>query len=252
MPDPGSWITRRKKVSLTEDLEYTVRESPRAKRVRLRVTAADGLVVVVPQGFDRRDVPELVAEHRTWIANALEQIDGHRAERPRTDELPNEIRLAALDRTWQVRWQETSDADVLVEPTGPFGLHVSGRLHDRRACRVALRRWLAERGREHLVPWTEEMAETLGVRLRRITIRCQRTRWGSYSTRGTISLNAQLLFLPHRLARYVILHELCHVVHPNHSPAFWHLMHTHEPESERLRAELRRAWRYVPRWVMDA
>jgi predicted metal-dependent hydrolase len=171
-----------------------------------------------------------------------------------TDVPPDQITLAAIDRTWQVEWLAVPENSVTVNPSGPFELQIRGDIDDGAAWRAALRSWLIERGREHLIPWTEEMSATLSVELERITIRCQRTRWGSHTTRpgrpGTVSLNAQLLFLPHSLARYVILHELCHAVHADHSAAFWALVQRHEAASDRLRAELRGAWRHVPQWVL--
>jgi len=233
-------------------LDYTVRESPRARRVNLRVSPADGLVVVVPVGFDLRGIPDLLEEHSEWIARAMARI-GPISPRTAQAEKPKEIRLIAIDRTWRVEWSEETAVSSRVESSGAFGIRVSCVTRDGESWRDGLRRWLIERGREHLIPWTEEMASTLDVSLDRITIRCQKTRWGSYTSRpgrpGRVSLNAQLLFLPHRLARYVILHELCHAVHANHSAQFWRLMRTHEPESDSLRTELRTAWKHVPLWV---
>ncbi|NIN12121.1 MAG: DUF45 domain-containing protein [Gemmatimonadales bacterium] len=83
----------------------------------------------------------------------------------------------------------------------------------------------------------------------RTIVRAQRTRWGSCSRRSTISLNKKLLFLPAPLVEYVMVHELCHTVHFNHSPEFWDLVRERTPEYQALEAELRTAWRYVPAWV---
>jgi predicted metal-dependent hydrolase len=232
--------------------DYTIRESARAKHARLRVTLSDGLVVVVPAGFDRRRIPGILREHRAWIERALKRIETHRAAVPLTDCRPETIELPAIGQIWRVDWRKTDALRVSVAVTGPLRLRVSGPVDDRSLCHTALRRWLIERGRERLIPWTEDLARELGVRVRRTSVRCQRTRWGSYSTKGTISLNAQLLFLPEELVRYVLLHELCHVRHPNHSPRFWNLVRRHEPDTERLRKELRAAWKYVPDWIAGA
>ena len=229
--------------------DYTVRESARAKHVRFRVTLSDGLVVVVPKGFDRGQIPELVEEEREWIARALKEIETRRADLPPADHRPETIDLPAIGQSWRLEWNETAGEKVSIAVTGPLRLRVSGPISDRAAWGAALRRWLLERGREHLIPWTEDLARTIGVRVRRSSIRCQRARWGSYSTSGTISLNAQLLFLPERLVRYVLLHELCHAVHPNHSSSFWDLVRTHERDVDGLRKELRAAWRLVPTWL---
>lgn len=229
--------------------DYTVRESARAKHVRFRVTVSDGLIVVIPKGFDRQRIPGLVEEKRDWIVRALEQIEAHSAEMTRADRRPQTIEFPAIGERWRLEWCETDAPRVSVSEIGRFQLSVQGPICDRAAWRPALRRWLIERGREHLIPWVEDLAQTLGIQVHRVSIRCQKTRWGSYSTKGTISPNAQLLFLPERLVRFVLLHELCHTVHSNHSPRFWDLVRTHEPDADRLRKELRCAWKNVPHWI---
>lgn len=233
--------------------EYTIRESARAKHVRFRVTPADGLVVVIPKGFDRRRIPGLLEEKRDWVDRAMKQIEAHRAALPSPDQQPASIELASIGQSWQLDWMATTRAEVSIEAAGPSRLRLSGAIGDPDAWRSTLRRWLIERGREHLIPRAEAMAHTLGVQVQRLSIRCQKTRWGSYAARdgnaGTISLNAQLLFLPERLVHYVLVHELCHAVHANHSPNFWNLVRTHEPDADRLRAELRTARSLVPSWI---
>jgi len=231
-------------------IDYTVRESRRAKHVRLKVSASDGLVVVVPAGFDRRRIPALIDAKRGWIERSLQQVEARRAAMPSPDRRPDTIELRAMARTWRVEWVDRMGPRITVDGIGSDVLRIVGPIGDPETWRPALRRWLIEQGREHLIPWAERLADGLGVTVRGTSVRCQTTRWGSYSTRsGTVSLNAQLLFLPERLARFVLVHELCHVRHPDHSPAFWDLVRVHEPDTETLRAELRTAWRYVPVWV---
>lgn len=83
-------------------------------------------------------------------------------------------------------------------------------------------------------------------------MRWQRSRWGSCSPSGTISLNTQLLFLPAPLAEYVLLHELCHTVNLDHSAAFWARVGMHEPGHRRLKRELRDVgWGHVPAWLQS-
>jgi predicted metal-dependent hydrolase len=79
----------------------------------------------------------------------------------------------------------------------------------------------------------------------------QRSRWGSCSPKLKISLNASLLFLPPHLVRYVLVHELCHTRHLDHSRRFWSLVARHEPLHKDRRRELA-ALRYeVPGWVHE-
>jgi predicted metal-dependent hydrolase len=99
----------------------------------------------------------------------------------------------------------------------------------------------------------QTIASQGGFSIDRVAIRCQRSRWGSYAAKGSgqgsINLNAQLLFLPLPLVHYVMLHELCHSVVPDHSPGFWELLERHLPDARHLRDKLADAPRYVPPWA---
>jgi len=108
---------------------------------------------------------------------------------------------------------------------------------------------LARDARAHLLPRLQALSRETGLRYRRARIAGQQTLWGSCSSRGTISLNYKLLFLPRELARYVLVHELAHTVHADHSPAFWGLVRRHEPDYEDLHDQLRDAGRWVPAWA---
>jgi predicted metal-dependent hydrolase len=77
----------------------------------------------------------------------------------------------------------------------------------------------------------------------------QRTRWGSCTAHGRVSLNCKLLFLPRELVRYVIAHELCHTLESNHSSRFWAHLRQFEPRSDALHGKMRDAWKLVPTWA---
>ncbi|MHB0980993.1 MAG: M48 family metallopeptidase [Thermoleophilia bacterium] len=242
---------------------YTVRESPRARRVTLRMTVERGLEVVVPRGFRHAKVPALVAEKAAWIARVEERMAAERArlaaEPP--DSLPEIVGLRAVGELWSVEYRETASSRVTVRERGrPAGacdgdaaatgmLRVSGAVGDPEACRAALRRWVARKAAGHLESMLAAVARDEGLSFSAVAVRAQRTRWGSCSRRGVISLNRHLLFLPPAVVRYVLLHELCHTVRPDHSPRFWEEVRRREPEAERWRRELRAAGRCVPRWA---
>jgi len=85
----------------------------------------------------------------------------------------------------------------------------------------------------------DEESAALGVAYRRIEIRDQRTRWGSCSARGTLSFNWRLALAPYEVLDYVVVHELCHLRQPNHSPRFWELVAARRPHWREQRAWLR-------------
>lgn len=105
--------------------------------------------------------------------------------------------------------------------------------------RAALEHWLRGEARRELPARLAAIGQPLGLRPSRVVVRGQRTRWGSCSSLGTISLNWRLLLVPSALVDYVLLHELCHLRHLNHSRAFWGLVAAHMPDWAVRRARLR-------------
>ncbi len=79
-----------------------------------------------------------------------------------------------------------------------------------------------------------------GQTIGRISIRNQKSRWGSCSLKGNLNFNYRIALLPTHLADYIVIHELCHLVHFNHSSKFWGLVSQTFPEHKSARAELRR------------
>jgi len=232
--------------------DYTVRESRRAHAVRIRISTCGDVEVVVPVGFDSSRIPSLVAQHAESIGDARARIRRSRLAAGTADdtsEPPARLVLAALEEDWHVTWTHDPSKPATVRLAGTARLHGAADTTSLDSWAEALRVWLIGRAKHRLIPQTEERAEQLDVPVPAVRIGCQRTRWGSCSARGTVSLNAQLLFLPSRLVEYVIVHELCHTVHLNHSPAFWRLVALHVPDLAPVRDELHSAWSYVPAWL---
>jgi predicted metal-dependent hydrolase len=167
-------------------------------------------------------------------------------------ELPGLIKLPALGEEWTVQYNSTSSSTVQARSNGNGILVVSGRTADKKAVGIALKRWLAREAKTALVPWLSELGETSGLTFKKVTVRGQRTRWGSCSTNGTISLNYRLLFLEPDLVRYVLHHELCHTVHPNHSHKFWTSLEELEPGCRALSRSVRSGMKVVPEWAKDS
>ena len=108
-----------------------------------------------------------------------------------------------------------------------------------------------KKARTLLVARLEELAKKHGFTYNRVFIRNQKTRWGSCSAKGNISLNYKLLFMPVELVDHVILHELTHTRHLNHSASFWDLLEQHDPNTHQHRKALRRAGRELPGWLAN-
>ncbi|MEF2230464.1 MAG: SprT family zinc-dependent metalloprotease [Pseudodesulfovibrio sp.] len=230
-------------------LPLTVKVHPRARRVLVKLVPGRGLEVVVPKGFRRSAVPGVLAEKRAWIERTRDAL----AERGidlsgRTPELPETVEYRAMDRTFRVdrldrpgRVTVTANADRLL---------LRGPADAPPALLEALRRFTVALAREFALPRLDALSRNIGLPYAALRVRHQRTRWGSCSARKTISLNARLLFLPPELVDQLLLHELCHTRHLDHSPAYWALVASHQPDWERLERELTRGGKYVPAWFV--
>jgi hypothetical protein len=117
------------------------------------------------------------------------------------------------------------------------------------AAREALCRWLGRRAKKELVRRVRDIAQRHGFTHGDVTVRQQRTRWGSCSRTKNISLNARLLLMPAEAVDYVVLHELCHTRHLDHSPRFWALLQTHDPEYKAHKKLVRDCAAGFPTWL---
>jgi predicted metal-dependent hydrolase len=126
---------------------------------------------------------------------------------------------------------------------------VTGDYDDFDACKQALCRWLRRRAQRALVPRLAELAERHRMQYRQVSVRRQRTRWGSCSRQKTISLNAKLLFMSSEAVDYVLLHELCHTVEMSHSPRFWRLVEACDPDYRGHKKLVKAAAAAMPTWL---
>lgn len=231
---------------------FTIRKSPKAKHLRLRVTPEDGLSIVVPRGFDEKKIPAILRRKKDWIAEKLEQA----AERRRYLEptpivhLPEVLPLRAIGRELRIVYQEDDSKSGHWLRAIDGEIVITAATFDRNVVIGKLKEWLRSTVREELFPQVRQVARKKGFELRGLFVKSQRTRWASCSAKRNLSLNTKLLFLPPELVRYVITHELCHTVHMNHSPEFWRLVACHEPTYRTLDSTLRDAWKLVPAWAL--
>lgn len=225
---------------------WVVRESHRARRLTVRVFHTGRVEVVVPSRTSAMTVERFVERHRTWIERKQEEARARAI--PAVPFPPSEIDFAACGERWQVHLTGHG-RKIRLNTLGTGLLALEGDVSDDRAVRQVLRHWLTDRATEVLAPTLKECARELGFDFERVLIRRQRSRWGSCSTRGTISLNCCLMFQRPQVVRYLMIHELSHTLHMNHSRRFWQTVGAHCPDYRRLDRELLDGWRRVPTWV---
>jgi len=208
---------------LGRPVRFSVRRSPRARRVGVEVSARQGLVVILPKRAALRHVDEALREFAAWIDVQVDKY-GVR-EGPLRSELTTgspllvlgerrRIELAPLP-AGRVRPRLTlDDARLLCELPSDQLLNP----------RLAVERWLRRLARREIVPRVDHWASELELYPRRIMVGERTSLWGSCSGRGTLSFCYRLVMAPVSVIDGIVAHEVCHLAHLNHSRRFWALL----------------------------
>jgi predicted metal-dependent hydrolase len=228
------------------ELEWQLRVSRRARYARLRIQPFGGLEVVIPPRFPRHQIEGLVAEHAAWARQQL----ARQAQLRDNIRLPSTLSLDFDNSVTTIRYPNAEffrQGDLFTESDEDC---IDIRARQQRPAIRELRRFIRRRALARLPPLLEQISQETGLGYSRLHIRSQKTRWGSCSSRGNISLNDQLLFLSRDTVEYLMVHELCHTRQLNHSRAFWKLVESHCPGYRAQETLLRKSRNLVPDWFL--
>jgi hypothetical protein len=202
-------------------VKVRLRHSPRARRLRLVLVPGVGPELVIPPRASAGDIDHALTTLTPWLERALAR------------QRPGALGLARRGVAWHAG--EAVPLRLLSAARASAGWS-DGALELRApgaegAVRT-LDRWYRESARAALEESIERQAPALGVAPTTIAVRDQRTRWGSCSSRGTLSFSWRLLLAPAWVLDDVVCHELCHLRVANHSQAFWRLFASHRPAAD--------------------
>jgi predicted metal-dependent hydrolase len=211
---------------VSEEISYRVRRVARARRVKVRVDPQHGVEVLLPPRASLRFAAAAVAELAPWIERQLAELAGARERLAPPGMLPYlDERLVAVAQPGRKRAHRSGA--VLLIPTGEQAL-------------AAVERWYRRAARSEISMRLDAATAAAGTPYSSLTIRNQRTRWGSCAQGGALSFNWRLLLAPERVLDYVVWHEVCHLRLADHSPAFWALLDAHCPD-----------WRGAAVWLRE-
>jgi len=210
----------------SQTISYTIRRSPRAKYVRLEVGPETGLTVVIPRSYNSDQIPDLLKGKERWISGKLARYS-HIQQSGSSSSLKNGDIIPYLGR------------DLKVVTRRPVGNTESVNLQRNRlvvnltvgnnGLNLLLGQWYRMQAAQLIEEKVNRMSALMGLKYGRLSIRNQKTRWGSCSQKGNLNFNWKLIMVPEPIIDYVIIHELAHLKEMNHTKRFWQLVEQYCP-----------------------
>lgn len=212
-----------------------VRRHPTARRLTLRVSRTQHAVILtMPRSSDLAEADRFLTRNREWVRERLEHVP---QPAPFHDGLvlplrgvPHEVAIEGIRRGIGIV-NITAQAGRRLPRLVVYGApeHAGRRLRD----------WLVAEAERDIVARVGDHARALGVRVRRVTLRDQKTRWGSCSSTGQLSFSWRLVLAPPLVLDYVAAHEVAHLIEMNHGPRFWRIVARMVPRMDDAKAWLR-------------
>lgn len=228
------------------DDRYQVLErvSAKARNIRIEVRSPREVVLVIPRHVPKYAARDFLASRESWIRQKIAELRQRHADVPvdpqrmrwdNRDLLP----LRGVDTPVRLTAASLRAISLRLEPDAITLFCPPAQLGEPARLEKALRHELQHLARQDARRWLEEEAARLGVRYGELRIADQRSLWGSCAANGNISLSWRLVMAPPVIFRYVVVHELCHIRHHDHSDGFWALVAQQMPDYEDHRRWLR-------------
>lgn len=223
------------------DFEYSVIRSSRRRTAAIRVFSNNRVTVTVPYSISELQIEAIVEKKSDWIRMRLESNLGKEPLfRPRHYETGEYFPY--LGKNYRLEVREGLSMHVSVQDDSMI-IWVPSELDNearRAAAASQLSKWYRLRAREKLEEYVKSYSIKVGAQPKRISVKDLKSRWGSCSSRGGISFNWRIVMAPLEIIEYLVVHEMCHLVHHNHSPNFWALVASFVPDFRARKDWLRR------------
>jgi len=201
--------------------------------VRLTVTMGKGLRVSAPLRVSMRELPKFIHEKSDWVLDKLDQFE--KLERKiHKQRYRIGSKVLFLGKPYIIRVYESSSKKTRITMNGrelemylPKMEFPEGR---ERYLQRLVWAWYRIQARKVIGHRVLQFASIMRVKPGAITIKKQRSRWGSCSAEGNLNFNLLLMMMPPRVLDYVIIHELAHLVELNHSPKYWSIVDAYCPQ----------------------
>jgi len=210
-----------------KSIPVSFRRNAKARRLVLRLSRdRTGVIVTLPPRVSRSEALDFAKKSSRWISERLRSEPADRPVRAGAEILIRGERCVIRHSGSRRGTVALADASIIVSGDAA---HLGRRLMD----------WLKAEAKRDLLKASEFYAEAMGVKFHRLSVRDQKSRWGSCSSDGTLSYSWRLILAPSFVLDYVAAHEVAHLKHMNHGRQFWRLVLTHCPNASRAKSWLK-------------
>jgi predicted metal-dependent hydrolase len=220
-------------------IQFDIKKGKRKKTVAIHVHPTTKVTVLSPQQLDEEKIRMILQKRAKWIIERQEQIKNHRDLNPVKEFISGES-FPYLGRHYRLKviksFTDSEGTCRLVN--GRFLVEVNGNRGgeiDRVAVKRRLINWYLEHAKEKIRERVDRFAQQIGRWPANIEVKNQERRWGSWSHKGNIRFNWKIIMAPISVMDYVIVHELCHLIHSHHSTEFWQKVQSIIPDYKKKR-----------------
>ncbi|HPF21514.1 MAG TPA: SprT family zinc-dependent metalloprotease [Syntrophomonas sp.] len=200
-------------------IEYEIVYS-RRRTMAIKIDPEGNVKVYAPQGTSDQAVGKMVESKAAWLCRNLAEIRSANAGAVSRHFTEGET-FPFLGRDYPLQVKVKPAAQRITVTLEEDKFEVMTPVADEDIVRGAMEAWYRRSATEYINTRIHHFQSLLPVAPVRVTIRNQKTRWGSCSNRGSLNFNWRLMMAPAEVVDYVVVHELCHLLHPNHSKNFW-------------------------------
>lgn len=217
---------------------YELQYSRKARQLRLKITSSGEVVVTAPHLCPRLFIDRFVREHDAWIEEKLALIKEHKNNLTFTPTQSGES-ILVFGQTLKLLVDDQREHHIGVRKKGET-LVVTPVSSTEKSITTALEGFLKSTAEKYIIPRTHHLGKFMKIEFGNITLRQQKSRWGSCSSTGNLNFNWRLVHAPSAVIDYVIIHELAHRKQMNHGAKFWEIVAKYDPEYLKHRGYLKR------------
>jgi predicted metal-dependent hydrolase len=215
-------------------IPFTLISSNLAKNISFKIGINTGLEIVVPGRFNREELPRIIKNKKGWILKNYKQTQKKLSQKPKFQN-GAVINILGEGKVLHLCRRKKNRSEIKETPCDIF-LYCNGMLSD---AKETFKKYLRKKAKEYFTIRTDEISRQMGTKFNKITIRGQKSRWGSCSKNKNLNFNWRLMLTNPQIVDFIIIHELAHTVHMNHSKSFYRLVEAHCPDHKKLNKALK-------------